>query len=115
MIITIISLLFGCLGLYILKQNNILFSDFKVGTKKYKTKNIFNHTIECIERYYIYKSWCFGLIRKPLKFTITDGWKISHHIDVYYSDLYTKFDNKKECEQLINDIKENPNKYILIR
>ena len=118
MIITIISLLFVCLGLYILyeflKQNNILFSDFKVGTKKYKTKNIFNHTIECFETYYIYKSWCFGLIRLPLKLSITDGWKIAHHIYVYYDTCsYSTFNNKKECKHIINDIKEKQNKYIL--
>ena len=119
MILIISSFLFGCLVLYILydfiKQNNMRFVDFKIGTVTYSTKNIYNKTVECIKMFYIYKSWCYGLIKIPLRFNVQNGWKITNKAEVQHTgiDFASLYDSKYKCEQLIKDIKENPNKYIL--
>ena len=91
------------------------FIDFGVGLTKSKEKNILGKTVKVHVLYYIYKSYFWGLIKIPLKFSVTKGWKIAYHINVSYSsELFASFfDSKYECEQIIKDIKENrPEKYI---
>lgn len=91
------------------------FIDFGIGIYKYKVKNILGNIAETTEEYYIYKYWFWGLFKRPLKFSIKNGWQIAYQVDVSYSEFgYTAFDNEYQCKQLIQDIKENPNKYILV-
>ena len=91
------------------------FIDFGIYTEKVKTKNILGKNIESQETYIIYKSWFWGLFKRFLKFSVKNGWNIAANVYVNYMDVWyaTKFYNIYECNQLIEDMKENPNKYIL--
>lgn len=91
------------------------FVGFGIGTSRYEIKNILGNTVEEVKEYYIYKYWFWGLFRIPLKFSCKKGWKIAYHVSVMYTSELTssKFDSIYECEQLIQDMKNNPNKYII--
>lgn len=91
------------------------FIDFGIGKSEYSTKNIFGNNVETVTKYYIYKCWLWGLFKVPLRFSIKSGWNIAANVDVNYADDWnpTRFNTIYECNQLIEDIKKNPNKYIL--
>ena len=92
----------------------INFMKLKIGSTRDNVYNVFYDKVEEIKSYYIYKSYLFGLIRIPLKFSTT-AYKIVSSIKVSYliKSMATRFDNKYEAEELIKDIYNNPNKYIL--
>lgn len=91
------------------------FIDFGIKIETIKTKNILGEFIETTEFYYIYKCWFWGLFKKYLKFSPTIVGKIEDIVYVNYVEDWraTKFYTVYDCNNLIEDIKKNPNKYVL--
>ena len=77
-------------------------------------RNINGKVLETHEVYRIYRSFLFGLFRMYLNICPGNSWEISYQVRVNYEpyDYATTFSTYQEAERLIEEIRNNPDKFI---
>lgn len=81
-------------------------------SRTFTTRNINGKVLDEKSYYQIYKPFFFS--RKYLEI-IPKGWEIAAKVTVRFKNriFATDFSTRQECEMLIQDIQNNPDKYIL--